>query len=57
LQGVPHTAWFVGALTTPLGVGIEIKLIEVVYEDVNYTELADSMFSSGSYEQGAKLQV
>jgi hypothetical protein len=44
LEGVPHTAWFVGALTTPLGVNIKIKLAEVVYEDVNYTELADSMF-------------
>jgi len=44
LQGVPHTAWFVEALTTPLGVNIKMKLIEVVYEDVNYTELADNMF-------------
>jgi len=44
LQGVPHTTWFVGALTTPLGINIKIKLVEVVYEDVNYNELTDCMF-------------
>jgi hypothetical protein len=44
LQEVSYTTWFVGALLTPLEVNIKIKIIEEGYEDVDYTELADSMF-------------